>query len=77
MCIQLAVGFSLASCDWGIFAEISWTPGEMEQAEDRLFDVNKRSSIMIQHIVVNGSIDANMAKLIVEKQDIINKTLDN
>lgn len=77
MGIMLAQGMSLAIADIGIFAELDWVPGNMNQAEDRLFDMEKKTPILIQHIVVDGSIDCKMAKMLISKQEIINKALDD
>jgi SWI/SNF-related matrix-associated actin-dependent regulator 1 of chromatin subfamily A len=75
--IMLAQGMSLASSDIGIFAEMDWVPGIMNQAEDRLFDISKKNgSILIQHLVVEDSLDSKMVKMIMEKQEIIDKALD-
>ena len=74
--IMLAQGMSLASADVGVFAELDWVPGNISQAEDRLFDMSKNNPILIQHIVIDGSIDSNLAKTLIEKQEIIDKSLD-
>ena len=59
-----------------IFAELDWVPGNMSQAEDRLHRIGQQGSVLIQHLVLEGSLDATMARKIVAKQKVIDKALD-
>jgi len=75
--IQAAgVGLTLTAASTVIFAELDWVPGNMSQAEDRLHRIGQHDSVMVYHIVLDGSLDANLAKTIVAKQEIIDKALD-
>lgn len=63
-----------------VFAELEWTPGVVAQAEDRCHGVGRGiegEPLMVQHLVLEGSIDAHMVKAIVEKQAIADKALDD
>jgi SWI/SNF-related matrix-associated actin-dependent regulator 1 of chromatin subfamily A len=75
--IMLAQGMSLAASDIGVFLEIDWVPGNMNQAEDRLFHMTKKNPLLIQHIVIDGSVDTRALKVLFEKQQVIDKALDN
>jgi len=73
------VGFSLTSCSNIVNAELDWVPGNMLQTEDRLHGIERGEegqSLLIQHIVIDGSIDAAIAKMLVEKQSVADKALD-
>jgi superfamily II DNA/RNA helicase len=62
-----------------VFGELDWTPGVMTQAEDRCHGVGRGvegEPLMIYHVVMDGSIDARRAKVLVEKQDIADRALD-
>jgi hypothetical protein len=62
-----------------VFGELDWTPGVMTQAEDRGHGVGRGvegEPLMIYHLVMDGSIDARRAKVLVEKQDIADRALD-
>lgn len=59
-----------------IFAELDWVPGNMSQAEDRLHRIGQQGSVLIQHLVLEGSLDAVMAQKIVAKQKVIDQALD-
>lgn len=70
------VGLTLTAASTVIFAELDWTPGNISQAEDRCHRIGQRDSVLVQHIVVDGSLDARMALVLVEKQDVIDRALD-
>ena len=70
------VGLTLTAGAHVVFAELDWTPGVMSQAEDRCHRIGQTESVLVQHMVLEGSIDATMAKAIVDKQEVIDKTMD-
>ena len=62
-----------------VFAELDWVPGVVAQAEDRCHGIGRGvegEPLLVQHLVLEGSLDAKMAKTIVRKQDIADKALD-
>jgi len=70
------VGLTLTAGSTVIFAELSWVPGKITQAEDRCHRIGQHDSVLIQHIVLNGSVEAHIAKIVVEKQTVIDEVLD-
>ena len=70
------VGLTLTAARTVVFAELSWVPGEVTQAEDRCHRIGQTDSVLVQHLVLQGSIDAVMAKTIVYKQGIIEKAVN-
>lgn len=75
--IQAAgAGITLTAAQHCIFVEQDWTPGNMHQAEDRLHRIGQEGSVLIQHLVLNDSLDAKMAVTIDTKQDTIDQALD-
>lgn len=70
------VGITLTAASIAVFAELDWVPGNITQAEDRLHRIGQLDSVLIQHLVIDGSIDSKLAKTLVEKQEIIEKALD-
>ena len=74
--VAAGLGLDLSVASRVIFAELDWTPGNMRQCEDRCQNVAKRDTVLVQHLVLEGSIDANMARALVRKQDILDRTLD-
>ena len=75
--IQAAgVGLTLTASSHVIFAELDWVPGNMSQAEDRCHRIGQSDHILVQHLVLAGSIDAQLAHALVDKQKVIDKALD-
>jgi len=75
--IQAAgVGITLTAASHAIFAELDWVPGNVTQSEDRLHRIGQRDSVLVQHLVLEGSLDATIAKTLVRKQTVIDRALD-
>jgi SWI/SNF-related matrix-associated actin-dependent regulator 1 of chromatin subfamily A len=75
--IQAAgVGLTLTAASHVVFAELDWVPGNVSQAEDRCHRIGQTASVLAQHLVLEGSLDAHMAKILVAKQEVIDKALD-
>jgi SWI/SNF-related matrix-associated actin-dependent regulator 1 of chromatin subfamily A len=71
------VGITLTAASHMIFAELDWVPGNISQAEDRIHRIGQTDSVLIQHVVLEDSLDARMAKTLVRKQEIMDKALDS
>jgi SWI/SNF-related matrix-associated actin-dependent regulator 1 of chromatin subfamily A len=75
--IQAAgVGITLTAASHVIFAELDWTPGNISQMEDRAHRIGQIETVLVQHLVIAGSIDARMARTIISKQAVIESALD-
>jgi SNF2 family DNA or RNA helicase len=59
---------SLAAADVAIYAEISWIPAEMDQSEERIWDVTKSVPCTIYHCLVEDSGDAIMHQVLEKRQ---------
>jgi SWI/SNF-related matrix-associated actin-dependent regulator 1 of chromatin subfamily A len=70
------VGITLTAAAHVIFAELDWVPGNVTQAEDRCHRIGQTESVLVQHLVFDDSLDARMAKVLVEKQKIADAGLD-
>lgn len=70
------VGLTLTEATMVIFAELDWVPANVMQAEDRAHRMGQTKTVYVQHFVLAGSIDANMAKKMIEKQAMADKALD-
>lgn len=69
------VGITLTAASLALFAELDWRPAMVTQAEDRLHRIGQLQNVLIQHIVFDNSLDANMAKKIVSKQEMIDAAI--
>jgi SWI/SNF-related matrix-associated actin-dependent regulator 1 of chromatin subfamily A len=75
--IQAAgVGITLTASSHVVFAELDWVPGNMSQAEDRCHRIGQHDSVLVQHLVLEDSLDARMANTLVEKQAVLDRALD-
>ncbi len=70
------VGITLTAAAKVVFAELDWTPANMMQAEDRCHRIGQTESVLVQHLVFDGSLDARMAEILVEKMAVIGAALD-
>jgi superfamily II DNA or RNA helicase len=71
------VGLTLTASSHVIFAELDWVPGNVSQAEDRAHRYGQKDNVLVWHVVVDGTIDAHMAKVLVFKQGVIDKALND
>jgi SWI/SNF-related matrix-associated actin-dependent regulator 1 of chromatin subfamily A len=75
--IQAAgTGFTMTAASHVVFAEFSWLPSDMEQAEDRLWRIGQQNDVTVHHLVVEDSLDAKMVRVLLERQEMIAKALD-
>lgn len=70
------VGITLTAASIILFAEQDWSPGVMKQAEDRCHRIGQKESVVVQTLVVDGSLDATMAKNLSRKEAVIECALD-
>lgn len=70
------LGLTLTAAHVVVFAELDWVPANVTQAEDRCHRIGQQDSVLVQHLVLAGSIDAHVARVIVDKQDVADRALD-
>ena len=70
------VGITLTAASHAVFVELSWVPSEITQCEDREHRIGQTNPVLVQHLVLDESLDARMAKVLVAKQDIADRALD-
>ena len=75
--IQAAgVGITLTAASEIIFVEGDWVPGNLSQAEDRCHRISQTETLFVQHLVVEDTLDAIMARAIIRKQKNISNVVD-
>ena len=70
-----STGITLTAASHMIFCEHDWTPGITQQAEDRIWRYGQKNACTIQHLVIDGSIDAREIEVQIEKQKIISSVV--
>ena len=69
-------GLNLTRSSTGVFFEIDWNPGVLNQCEDRMCRIGQKEMVHIIHLILGGTLDANMVRKTVEKQAVIERALD-
>jgi len=62
------VGITLTRARIAIFAELDWTPANVFQAEDRIHRIGQKDNVLIQYIVIPGTIDEKVAEALYRKE---------
>ena len=64
-------------CDLCVFAEMTYTPGEIDQAIDRLVRIGQDKPVNAYFIVAKGSHDEDMVGVIERKRKIVERLIDS
>lgn len=72
----MGVGLTLTAASRVIFMELDDVPGNVTQAEDRAHRIGQQDNVLVEHLIVTGTLDAVMARNCVAKQEIIERALD-
>lgn len=69
------VGIDITEASTAMFIEMDWIPITMLQAEDRLYRIGQKSSVLCRYVVVNNSIDYKIASRVLSRAAISSKAL--
>ena len=75
--VAAGTGITLTAASHCVFAELSWVPAEVTQCEDRLHRLSQQDCVNIHHLVLEGSLDAVMVRVIIKKQRVIDAVLES
>ncbi len=71
------VGLTLTAASTMAVVEYPWTPGELQQAEDRIHRIGQKDSkVMIYNLVAYNTVEMDIIKLIEAKRKVLNAVLD-
>eukprot|EP00889_Picochlorum_renovo_P008074 jgi/Picre1/35104/NNA_002567.t1 len=70
------VGLTMTAASTVVFAEMTWTPGEIIQAEDRAHRIGQASSVNVYFLHIKDSIDDVIWNTIQSKLENLGQTLD-
>lgn len=71
------VGINLTAAPTVVFAEADWNPAWLQQAEDRVHRIGQLAEVVnIHYLVVDGTLDAHVIQVAINKMDIAERVLD-
>ena len=69
-------GLTLTASAHVLFAELDWVPARLTQAEDRTHRIGQKDSVLVQHLVLQDSLDARMVGTLLKKQRVVDQVTD-
>lgn len=69
-------GITLTAADTAVFAEISWTPGEIFQACDRIHRIGQKNAVLIQFLVYENTLEEFILRTVIEKKETIHQIVE-
>lgn len=71
------VGLTLTAASDTLTLELGWTPGEHEQAEDRVHRIGQKAdSVMAYYMIAQGTIEQKIMQILDEKRVVLAQVLD-
>ncbi|XP_004298251.1 PREDICTED: SWI/SNF-related matrix-associated actin-dependent regulator of chromatin subfamily A-like protein 1 isoform X3 [Fragaria vesca subsp. vesca] len=70
------VGLTLTAASTVLFAELSWTPGDLIQAEDRAHRIGQVSSVNVYYLLANDTVDDIIWDVVQSKLENLGQMLD-
>lgn len=68
-------GLTLTASYTSLFTELMWNPSRMLQAEDRIYRIGQSMPVTIYYLIMLGSIEEKIARMIDGKMELVNSVL--
>jgi SWI/SNF-related matrix-associated actin-dependent regulator 1 of chromatin subfamily A len=72
----MGTGVTLTEAKAVVFVEADWSPSVNAQCEDRAHRIGQLDSVLVQYLVLRGSLDERAVRACIRKQGIVNTLMD-
>ena len=69
-------GITLTASSNLAFVELFWTPGDMEQAEDRIHRISQENKVNIYYLLAKNTVDEVIQQMLESKKEVVSQFLD-
>lgn len=71
------VGINLQFANYVVFAELDWSPSQLQQAEDRCHRIGQKNNVTVYYLFAKNTIDENITNSVIKKMQVINAIIDD
>ena len=71
------VGITLTASHRCVCGELAWSPSVMDQAVSRLQRIGQKNAVVAEYLVLDGTLDIKMARMLITKQRAFNEVIVN
>mmetsp|Transcript_76152 Transcript_76152/g.134442 ORF Transcript_76152/g.134442 Transcript_76152/m.134442 type:complete len:568 (-) Transcript_76152:100-1803(-) len=69
-------GLNLQVCSTVVFAELHWTPGMLQQAEDRVHRMGQKNCVNVHYLIAKDTLDDSLYSMLERKHQDVGQLLD-
>jgi len=70
------VGLTLTEADTVVFTDLSWTPADHHQAEDRAYRIGQKNNVNVYYMITPETVEEEIWKLFRRKEVMVNKIME-
>jgi SWI/SNF-related matrix-associated actin-dependent regulator 1 of chromatin subfamily A len=74
--MAMGTGVTLTRADVCYFLDLPWNPAAKQQAEDRVHRIGQTGNVQVVHLLGRNTIDERMARLMLDKRNVIDSVVD-